>query len=360
MKSLIALHALITTLFLSSCTGTTDVPDDKENTPLSAPTTSGVFAFPDYRAIFVMNMGDNTISVISDTTVTGTLKLNNVTYPRSLDLGWINDKTVFLLTAPGVDLTLDNVMGNPPKGLVMKLNGNNGATLAYKRLDAPNSNAISVNGEIWTTQMKEDGTVLILDGMDLHIKDSIKVGKFPSEIIQVNSHVFVSNMGSNNLTVIDANTKEVINTIPVGSEPGEMAFIPVPLKNMNKLAVACKKSRLVSIIDLETLSLEYPIKPGFQPGALAGTHSQGGELFIVDNESNTVARYDVDYNAENRSHSGYNTGKVNSGVAYDALYDQLYISHPLENTVSMYSRYEKRLTINVGKNPGRMFMFKFY
>jgi len=73
---------------------------------------------------------------------------------------------------------------------------------------------------------QSNGHVLKIDLNDYTIADSIEVGKGPESLIQVNNKIYVSNSGGHNadntISVIDPETDQIIETIPVGDIPTDL------------------------------------------------------------------------------------------------------------------------------------------
>ena len=83
-------------------------------------------------------------------------------------------------------------------------------TCKARRLDAPNHNAaFSPDGsEIWTAQLLDEGTVLVLDASTLETKQTIRVGKIPAEV------TFTP----------DGKYAFVANAVVVGKKPNGIAY----------------------------------------------------------------------------------------------------------------------------------------
>ena len=115
-------------------------------------------------AVFVVNGGDNTITVIDAVTdeVAGTIDLINVSYPHHIYLS--ADASTLVVAVPGSDLSGGHGSGGghggahgATGGAVLALDARTGAVKAARRLDAPNHNALFAPGgtTIWTSQIVE-------------------------------------------------------------------------------------------------------------------------------------------------------------------------------------------------------------
>jgi YVTN family beta-propeller protein len=127
------------------------------------------------------------------------------------------------------------------------------------------------------------------------IKAPVVTSALPAGIAMTKdrSEVLVSNRGANTLSVIDANSGQVIKTIAVGRSPAAVA-VGVGPGGTQVALVADVLADSVSVIDLATLHVEATVHVGIWPsaiGVVAGG-SRGADLAVVadygDNELSTV------------------------------------------------------------------------
>ena len=86
----------------------------------------------------------------------------------------------------------------------------------------------------------------------------------------------ISNEGSDNITIIDLNTYEILNTIESGDRPRDMHYIP----GTNHLLVAASEDDTINVIDMKTLKMIGNLETGDDPeifdispdGKVAGVH----------------------------------------------------------------------------------------
>lgn len=250
------------------------------------------------EVVFVVNGGDNSISVIDTSTnmLAGTIELLNVEYPHHIYASPTRD--TLLVAVPGSDLSGGHGTGAhgggghgaAPSGAVLVLDATNGALRAARRLDAPNHNAVySPDGAaVWTSQIATPGEVLILDSTTLEERVRVTVGDSPAEVTFASSAnlAFVANTGSDTVTVLDPTNGAILATqavgdAPVGAWPGRDGRMYVDNEAGKSLSVIDPASRDVVAT--------YPL--GFTP-ALAGI-APNGELWVTDTENGKLVFLDA-------------------------------------------------------------------
>jgi YVTN family beta-propeller protein len=111
-------------------------------------------------------------------------------------------------------------------------------------------------------------TVSIIDLNTLNLIDTIPVGKNPDAILyDAFSHrVFVFNGRSNDATILDAEKGTVISTLPLGGKP-EFSVTD----GKGRIFVNIEDKSEIAVIDAKALTIlsYWPIKPGEEPSGLA-------------------------------------------------------------------------------------------
>ncbi|MBA3499620.1 MAG: hypothetical protein M4D80_15785 [Myxococcota bacterium] len=236
------------------------------------------------EAVYVVNGGDNSISVIdvARDEVVGTIELLGVDYPHHIYAS--PDRSTLLVAVPGSDLSGGHGGGHGGHsggGAVLALDASTGALRVARRLDAPNHNATySPDGSsIWTSQIATPGQVLVLDAATLATRMTVTVGDTPAEVTfsPSGSYGFVANTGSDNVTILDATSATVVETAsvgdaPVGAWPG----------SDGRMYVDNEAGKSLSVIDPQTRAVVATYPLGFTP-ALAGI-APSGELWVTDTE----------------------------------------------------------------------------
>src|SRR5206468_7000683 len=100
--------------------------------------------------------------------------------------------------------------------------------------------------------------------------------------------VFVTNEKSDNVTVIDAATRKVIQTIPVGQRPRGVAVSP----DGRRVYVANSNSDSLSVIDARSLAVLSTTPAGLDPEGLTFNRA-GTKLYAVNENELAVTVLDV-------------------------------------------------------------------
>ncbi|MBS2012600.1 MAG: hypothetical protein JST00_06935 [Deltaproteobacteria bacterium] len=337
----------------------------------------------DGDAVYVVNGEDSSISVVDPAAgrVLGTIALQNVKFPHHVYLS--PDRARLAVAVPGHDLSGGHAstpaaempaqhgsahgaaaaiapasMDMPEHGAsatesgggaVLVLDARTGATIASRRLDAPNHNAIfSPDGkEIWTAQLIDAGTVLVLDAQTLETMKTIPVGRVPAEVTfsPDGRYAFVANGTSNDVSVIDAATKTVVKTLPmdrepVGAWPGADGM----------MYVDCEVGKTIKAIDPKTLTVVRTYALGFTPGYAAVPMSRTGELWLTDTEAGKIVFNKTSADAKTAEVS---TAPGAHALAFSADGGTAYVTNQLGASISIVDAATKtvKATIPVGKKP---------
>lgn len=237
----------------------------------------------DRAAVFVVNGGDGTITVIDAATrsVAGTIALTDAPYPHHIYAS--EDRTTLLVAVPGVDLSAGHDGGghggHGAAAAVMKLDARTGATLAVAALATPNHNAIYAPGgaEVWTSQMTAPGSVIVLDATTLEPRQTLAVGAMPAEVTfsPDGTHAFVANSGDGTVSVLDAASKQLVQTIPVGQTP-----VGAWPGRDGVMYVDNETDRTLTAIDAATRTVVRTYNLGFTPAV--ATVAPNGDLWVTD------------------------------------------------------------------------------
>lgn len=314
---------------------------------MSAPSTEPV-APVTYDALFVVNGGDSTVSVINTETneVAATIRLKNASFPHHLYLS--ADRSKMLLAVPGMDLSMGHTGGmHGMMGAVMLLDAASGRTIKARMLDMMNHNAIFSPGgaEVWTSQMMQPGEALVLDAATLATRETIAVGDQPAEVTfsADGAYAFVANGGSNSVTVIDAQSKSVVKTIPVGEDPVGA------WQGSNGIAyVDNEMGETLTAIDTRSLEVTHTYDLGFMPGMAA--LGPDDRVWVSDAENGKVVFYATDADMKLGEIS---TGAGAHAIAFNGDGTTAYVSNQMAGTVSVIDVASSAIltTITVGSKP---------
>lgn len=344
-----------------------------------------------YDAAFVVNGESNSISVINLETnkVEETIDLsglkNSMGGSMSMDMNnmWPHhiyispDGSKLAIAAPGMDFSGGHdMMGDTAssgsstdshsqhhggstggsvtemqmQGRIIVLEASTGKLLKELILDGMTHNAIfSPDGkELWTALMMPEGKVKIFDANTFVLQKSITVGQMPAEITfsEDGKKAFVANGMSNTVSVIDAITKQVIDTIKTGDEPvgawpgmGGMMYVDN------------EEGESISIINSMTNMMEDTIHLGFMPG-MAVKNTSMNQMWVSDPVNSKIHYW-------NKTESGLvHQGEVTVGegahaIAFSRDGKKCYVTNQLEGTVSVVDVELKSelLKIPVGVKP---------
>jgi YVTN family beta-propeller protein len=315
------------------------------------PTTIPIPAIT-FDALFVVNGGGNSISVINTSTneVAGTIPLKDAEFPHHLYLS--PDRASLSLAVPGMDLSSGHGGGHGSmamKGAILKLNALTGATEISRVFEASNHNgAFSPDGkEIWTSQMTMPGKILVLEALTLKTLKTIEVGDMPAEVTfsRDGKYAFSANGMADNVTVIDAAAKSIVKTIPVGSNP--VGAWPGP---DSLLFVDNEEGKSITVINASKPDTVLTFPLGFTPGMAAVAPS--GELWVTDSDNGKVAFFSIGTGAKLGETA---TGAGAHGIAFSGD-GTAYVSNQGAASVSVLNVATKAVTksITVGVEPNGM------
>lgn len=129
-------------------------------------------------------------------------------------------------------------------------------------------NDITVYNNIAYVTCGESNSLIVYDLLNERINFEIPTGRLPHSIALFSEKelAFISNMGEDNLSVIDCKNNKELKRIKVGENP-----IKISISNNKKYLYACTsyigndKNGVVSIISLDTLMLIDEIEVGLSP-----------------------------------------------------------------------------------------------
>jgi YVTN family beta-propeller protein len=302
--------------------------DDDKNTEPNPPAT-------DHAAAFIVVSEDNSIAVLNVETdkVERTIPLNVGSWPHHLNLCPSGD--TLMVGMPGMDLSgghQGGMMGM--HGNIVMMDPRTGQQIMSMQMEGMVHNAaVSPDGrEIWTAMMMDSTTgmnaVHVYDRTMQHHMAEIRVGSVPQEVTFSGDgrYAFVCNGGSNTVSMMDTETKTVMETIhvghwPVGAWPGVDGMMYVDNEDGN----SC------SVIDPDSMRVIATMDLGFMPGYVA-TPGMMAEIWITDPENAKVHYYD----RSTREHLGsFAVGMGAHAIAFTAGGEKAYVTNEIDGTVSV-------------------------
>jgi len=300
-----------------------------------------------HPAIYVVNGEGNSLSVIdlTDNTVKHDILLGEAgvdhskmsaasfMYPHHISLNKL--KTKLVIGVPNMDLSLGHSAqphGGKEKGNIVVVDARTGETLKVLELTKPCHNAIFSpdDKEIWASQMEMEGKILVYDAQTYTLKNTVKVGKMPAEVTfsYDGKIAFVTNGHDNTVSAIDASTKVMLKTISVGKNPVG-AWTGVDNKNY------CdnEDGKTVSVINANTLNVENTIDLGFTPDYVAFLPTLQ-EVWVTGGKEGKVSFFKLNNGNYTK------TGEVVTGAGAHAIqfsqdYKTAYVTNQKANSVTI-------------------------
>jgi YVTN family beta-propeller protein len=369
-------------VILSSCTKD-DGSNNSNNTPVN------------YDALYVVNRAGNSLSVINTSTdkvektinlgspgtmmgggmMNGSSTYNNM-WPYHISLS--PDKSKLAITEPGMDFDGGYEMmmntstsgttgdihyqhhnGNSTtvttdimqmQGKILILDAITGDLLKEITLEGMPYDAIfSPNGkEIWTALMMPVGKVNVFGADSYNLLNSVTVGNMPAGIAfsDDGKKVFVSNGMSGSVTVIDAVTKMLMDTIVTGQGTvGAFSGMHGMMYTDNE------KDKTISIINTMNNMMSDSIHLGFIPG-MVSRNSMMNQLWVSDPGGASIHYWTL--NGTSYMHGGsVPVGNGAGAMVFSQDGTTCYVSNQDDNTVSVVdvAGLKETMKIPVGEKP---------
>jgi len=206
--------AYVTNSLVNNIVAVIDLTNNKVITTFPVGTSpAGLALSPDQSRLYVAESGDNTLTVIntSTNTVAATISVGNSPYAVAVSPDGKNvyvsnnqDNTVSIIDATTDKVTGTVKVGESPWGI--KTN--------------------PLTGDVYVLN-QYDGTVSVISGSN--VKAVIPVGDTPAIGLAVSpdgARLYVANVNSNNVSVIDTASDTVVSSIDLGNSPDGVAFSP--------------------------------------------------------------------------------------------------------------------------------------
>jgi gliding motility-associated-like protein len=156
---------------------------------------------------------------------------------------------------------------------------------------------------------------------------------------------YITNAGSNNVSVIDISTNSVVATVPVGSNPIGVAISP----DGQRVYVSNKGSKSVSVINTSNNTVASAITVGNSPIGL-GVSPDGSKVYIANSGDGTISIINTATNAVSATIA---VGLQPTGIAISPNGNYVYVTNYLDGTVSVMNAATNTIAslINIGPNP---------
>jgi YVTN family beta-propeller protein len=163
----------------------------------------------------------------------------------------------------------------------------------HDRFDFPHGLAVrDTAAELWLVSTYSS-QVFVFDVETLELRETFPTYQDKSHMVTLSSdqsRAYFSNIGSDNVTVVDCDDRSIVADPPVGEEPEGIGVDP----DTGEILVANQEDGMLSVLDAETLEEsnkallgETPIRVVFSP--------DGRYAFVPNRESNDVSVIDTEH-----------------------------------------------------------------
>jgi YVTN family beta-propeller protein len=306
----------------------------------------------DYPAVYIVNGGSGNISVVE--IVSGKVKdfitLGGAKFPHHISLS--PDQKLLAVAITSKDLSGGHGgHGGTGDFKIMILDAVTGLTVKNIIVDRmPHNGAFSPDGkELWVGQADSvAGTVLVFNTFGWALKNTINVGKSPSEVTfsHDGSLVCAANTGDGTVSLINPSTKQVISTLitgatPVGAWPGTNGYMYADNET----------DETVSEISVPLKSVVSTIFLGFKPGYVAFS-VLNNELWVSNSTYGKIVYFEKSLGNWVRTGS-FVTGADAHAIAFSADGKTAYITNQGAHTLSVVDVASHTVlnTITMGLSP---------
>ncbi len=192
-------------------------------------------------------------------------------------------------------------------------------------------------------------SVSVIDTASLGVTATIPVGISPvfAAVDPRGTRVLVANQGSNTVTLIDTFSNRVVGTVQVEVGPAHISIDPNP--NADRAYVASPSSAFMTVLSASSGQVVRRLRVG--PGVVASVPDDfPNRLFLVKAPQNRVVVFDAALNVEI---GGFQTGRNPHRIVRDHDRDKLYVVNREGDSVTVADRLSRRIesTVPVGKRP---------
>jgi|GEM_PF-1089203 len=190
-------------------------------------------------------------------------------------------------------------------------------------------------------------TVSVIDTTNNTVISTVHVGKAPwgVAVSPDGKNVYVGNNNSNNVSVIDTVTGKVTDSVNVGNNPVGVAVSP----DGTKVYVANSYSNTVSVIDTSNNTVTNTVNVGIRPGGVA-VSPDGTKVYVTNWISGNVSIIDA---ATDTVNGTVNVEKQPEEIAVSPSGATVYVVNGENGTVSIIDTATDTVTatVRVGNNP---------
>jgi len=199
-------------------------------------------------------------------------------------------------------------------------------------------------------------TVSIIDTATNTVTATVPAGNYPFGVAVTpdGTTVYVVNVGSGTASVIDTATNTVTDTVNVGEGESDPVWIAMDPKG-TKVYVTNQVSNTVSVIDTATNTVTATINVENFPEGVT-VNPAGTRLYVANRNSNSISVIDT---ASNTVIAVVSVGSYPAGVSVTPDGNKLYVANHNNNNVSVIDTETNTImdTVNVGTGPSAFGQF---
>ncbi|VVC06248.1 Virginiamycin B lyase [uncultured archaeon] len=237
-------------------------------------------------------------------------------------------------------------------GIIMVSSFNNSyadSLITLSPTDSGPTNIAHTSNVVYVTNLLSN-TVSVINATTGNVVTTITVGIEPYGIVYDNDNgkIYVANFGSDNISVIDPSSNTVIQTISGVSNPSELMYD----STNQDLYVTSMTSNKVFVIDSLSNNVITTIVVGTQPDGIV-YDNDNGKIYVANFGSDNISVIDPSSNTVIQTISSLLVGSHPSGLTYDSINKNIYVANNGANTVSVIDSSSNNVinTITVGTGP---------
>ncbi len=321
----------------SSFSDTITVAYTEPSQPIPGPyslsgTAKGTSTTPTYNTFTAYNLPGNVPWTVVYAGMNQTTSASSMTFVSLPNSAWqiypvtVNGQTYYPIYAAG---------NNISAGYNLEVDFISMRNLWFVNNGAANVSMIYYSNNTLALNKVSGGTGLVIVG-----SSPIGVAITPNGL-----YAYVTNQGSNTVSVVSTSSDSVVSTISVGTDPDGIAITP----NGQYAYVANYNSNSVSVISTSSNSVVATITSGTNPRGIAITPN-GQYAYVANYNSNSVS---VISTSSNSVVATIPVGSGPSGVAITPNGQYAYVANYNSNSVSVISTSSNSVvaTIPIGTNP---------
>lgn len=232
---------------------------------------------------------------------------------------------------------ITNYGGNTPGNSLTVVDLNNqtvAKTINLDSLQRPHGIAWFSDGRRVVVSAEAQQAVAIVDIENGSVQTTIKTDEDGSHMVELSAdeqHVYVSNLGSGTISVLDIQDGEQIKTIPAGEGTEGITLVD----EGKEIWATNRRSDTISIIDTETLEVSQTLNSNGFP-IRAETSPDGKYVAVSNARSSEVTVFDAETRKELRKISTLTPGVENGmpiGLTFSTENNRLYVANSNANQI---------------------------